>query len=71
MTTIQISGKLQGKLKEMKISEKESYEDIIWNVMEDSMEISEETKRDIETSRKQAKEGKLYTLDQVRKEAGI
>ncbi|MBI3190545.1 hypothetical protein HYZ41_02475 [archaeon] len=71
MTTIQISKKLQSNLKDMKLHEKESYEDIIWNLVEDSMELSEETKKEIEISRKQIKDGKVYSLEEVEKEAGL
>ena len=70
-TTIQISKELLGKLQKMKMHRKESYEDIIWDLLEDRMELSEETKRDIEESRKQIREGKYKTLEQVKKELGI
>ena len=70
-TTIQISKELLGKLQKMKMHNKESYEDIIWDLLEDRMELSEETKRDIEESRKEIREGKYKTLEQVKKELGI
>ncbi|MBS3097325.1 hypothetical protein J4209_00855 [Candidatus Woesearchaeota archaeon] len=67
-TTIQISEKLQNKLKEKKLFDKESYEEIIWDLIEDSMELSEETKKDIAKSREDIKKGRVYTLEQVKKE---
>jgi len=67
-TTIQISEKLQNKLKEKKLFDKESYEEIIWGLIEDSMELSEETKKDIAKSREDIKKGRVYTLEQVKKE---
>ena len=35
------------------------------------MELSEETKRDIAEAREDIKKGRVYTLDQVKKEAGL
>lgn len=67
-TTIQISKMLQEKLEARKISERESYEEIIRDLLEDTMELSEETKRDIEEARKQIKTGKFKTFAQVKKE---
>ena len=70
-TTIQISKELLETLKKRKKYKKESYEDIIWDLLEDTMELSEETKRDIEEARKEFREGKTKTLAQVKKELGI
>jgi hypothetical protein len=70
-TTIQISKDLLEKLKKRKMSEKESYEDIIWDLLEDTMELSEETKKDIEESRKQFKEGKTISLEDIKKKHGL
>ena len=70
-TTIQISGDLLETLRKRKFSEKESYENIIWDLLEDTMELSEETKRDIVKSRKEIKEGKVKTLEQVKKELNL
>ncbi len=73
-TTIQISKDLLEKLQKMKMHNKESYEDIIWDLIEDRMELSEETKRSLIEYEKNLKEGKLRsfkTFDQVKKELGI
>jgi|TARA_B100002003_G_C14150107_1_gene553101 predicted transcriptional regulator len=67
-TTIQISGELQSKLSQKKMFDKETYEEVIWDLLEDSMELAEETKRSIEISKKEIKEGKTVTLEQVKKE---
>ena len=66
-TTIQISNELLERLKQKKIYDKESYEEIIWDLMEDSMELSKETKRDIEQSRREIAEGKTVTLEEIKK----
>jgi hypothetical protein len=70
-TTIQVSEELLQELKNRKLYEKESYEEVIWNLIEDTMELNEETKRDIEISRKEFKEGKKTTLEQLKKELGF
>jgi len=70
-TTIQISEKLQETLSQRKMYDRESYEEVIWDLLEDTMELSEETKKHIEQSRKEIKEGKVHTLSQVKKELDI
>lgn len=70
-TTIQISKNLLEKLKLMKLHEKESYESIIWDLIEDRLEFSEETKKDIEQSEKEIKEGKVHKWEDVKKDLNI
>jgi predicted CopG family antitoxin len=70
-TTIQISEDLLERLKMMKISDKESYENIIWDLVEDSMEISEETKKNIAIAEKELKKGKVHRWEDVKKELNI
>ncbi|MEK6827444.1 MAG: hypothetical protein AABX99_03100 [Nanoarchaeota archaeon] len=70
-TTIQISSNLLNRLKLMKIHEKESYENIIWDLIEDSMELSEETKKNITISEKQIKEGKTISLEELKRKKGF
>ncbi|MEK6876549.1 MAG: hypothetical protein AABX63_04000 [Nanoarchaeota archaeon] len=70
-TTIQVSNKLVEELKNRKMYDKESYEEVIWDLIEDTMELSEETKRHIEQARKDIKEGRIYTHEQIKKELGI
>jgi predicted CopG family antitoxin len=66
-TTIQISSELLKELKSMKRHDKESYEDIIWDLIEDRMELSEETKRHIKESEKQIAEGRTISLEELKK----
>lgn len=70
-TTIQISGELQGILKSRKLYEKESYEEIIWDLLEDTMELSEETKKDIIKAEEDIKAGRTISLEEIRKRLGI
>ena len=57
-TTIQVSEKLQKELAKRKIFEKETYEEVIWDLMEDSQELYEETKMEIAQARQEIREGK-------------
>lgn len=70
-TTIQISQELLSTLKERKLYKKESYEEVIWDALEDSMELSNETKKRIKLAEADIKAGRIYTLDEVKKELGI
>ena len=67
-TTIQISRELQKMLEERKLVANESYEEVIVDLLEDTMEISEETKRDIAQARADVKAGRVKTLKQVKRE---
>mgnify|MGYP003979812413 CR=1 FL=1 len=70
-TTIQISEDLQEELAKRKLFDRETYEEVIWDLIEDTMELSEETKRDIEKAQKDIKEGRVYSHEQVKKELGL
>ena len=70
-TTIQISRELLETLRKRKMNEKESYERVIWDLIEDNSEISEETKKEIAMAREQYKRGEFKTLEQVKKELKI
>jgi predicted transcriptional regulator len=70
-TTIQVSEELVKELKGMKIYDKESYEEVIWDLIEDTKELSEGTKRDIEEARKDFAEGRVYTHEEVKRELGL
>jgi hypothetical protein len=70
-TTIQVSNELMDKLRNRKLYEKESYEEIIWDLLEDDMELTEETKKQIEQSRAEIKQGKTISLDEIKKKLRI
>jgi hypothetical protein len=70
-TSIQISKKLQQELLKRKFFDKETYEDIIWDIIEDTAELNEQTKKDIAEARAQIKAGKVHTLAKVKKELGL
>lgn len=71
VTTIQISENLQEALRKRKLYDNERYEDVIWDLLEDSRELSEETKKHIARAGKEMKEDKGKTIAQVRKELGL
>lgn len=71
VTTIQISEKLKKELARKKLSSRETYENIIWDLLEDTIEIKEMTKKELEESRKEIKAGKISTLSQIKKELYI
>ena len=70
-TTIQISRELLEKLKQMKIHEKESYENVIWDLIEDKMEFSRETKANIDKSEREIREGKTVSFEAIKKKLKI
>jgi predicted transcriptional regulator len=70
-TTIQVSRELVDVLNKRKLNQRESYENIIWDLLEDTMELSEETKKEIAIGRKEIKEGKFVSLEQIKKKYGI
>ena len=68
VTTIQVSKDLLEKLQIMKTYSKESYEDLIWDLIEDRMELSDETKKSFEQSQREIAEGKTTSWENVKKE---
>ena len=70
-TTIQISSDLQKELNKMKLFSRETYEEVIWNIIEDTKELSEQTKKDIALSRKEISEGKFITLSDLKKKYNL
>jgi len=67
-TTIQISPVLQTELNKRKLMDRETYEEVIWDLIEDTMEINEATKKELAEARAEIKAGKFHTLEQIKKE---
>ena len=67
-TTIQISNALKKELLKRKLFIKETYEEVIWDLIEDNQELSEQTKKEIAQSRLEYKAGKIHTLEKIKKE---
>lgn len=70
-TTIQVSTELRETLQNKKLWPKESYEKIIWDLIEDTSELSEETKRELAEAREEIRQGKCKPLSKVKKELGL
>jgi predicted kinase len=70
-TTIQISEPLQKQLQKRKLSDRETYEEVIWDILEDTQELNDETKRELAQARAEIKAGKYKTISAVKKELGI
>jgi len=70
-TSIQINEELKMELSKKKLSERETYESVIWSLLEDTMELNEQTKKELEESRKEIRGGKTITLTQLKKELNI
>jgi len=70
-TSIQISKELQKELIKRKLTDKETYEEVIWDLIENTQELNEQTKREIAGARAEIKKGKFHTLAEVKKEIGL
>ncbi len=63
--TIQISDELKAALKARKTYSKESYEDVIWDLIEDQLTLKDEVINNIKEGRKEYREGKYYTAEEI------
>ena len=73
-TTIQIKKDLKDRLNSLRLYPNESYDSVIRRISElaiDDEPLSKETIERIEASLKDIKEGKVYTIDEVKKRIGI
>ena len=71
VTTIQISNNLQEELSKRKLFDRETYEEVIWNLMEDTMELNEQSKKEIEQARAEIRNKKHVKIDEAKKRLGI
>mgnify|MGYP006995563084 CR=1 FL=1 len=69
-TTIRITNDLHKALGSLKASN-ESFEDLIWDLVEPYLELSPQTKKNIAKSLEEYEKGEFYTLDEVEKEFGF
>lgn len=70
-TTIQVSKALVETLREKKLFDKESYEEVIWDLLEDTQELSDETKRHLREAEEDVKKGRVRTHADIKKELGL
>ena len=71
VTSIQISEDLREELQKRKLAETETYEEVIWDLLEDSRELSDETKKSVARARAEVKEGKTSPLADVKRALGL
>ena len=76
-TTIKVREETKMQLDKFRQYENESYDEVIRKVIfiartsEDDLPLSRQTIKDIEKARKQIKEGKYYSLEEVKDRLGL
>jgi len=73
-TTIQISNELRDLLVARKLHSRETFEEVIFDLIEDTMELSEETKRNISEIEKDIKKNgykNFVSFEKIKKEIGL
>ncbi len=68
VTTIQIKEDVKSILTQMKLFERETYNDVLERLIEDVQELNKETKKEIESAIKEIKSGKYITHEELAKE---
>lgn len=58
-------------LSKRRLFQKETYEEVIWDLIEDSMELSKQTLDNIKETEDDIKEGKIYSHEQIKKELDL
>jgi len=75
VTTIQILEPTKEKLESLKHTKRETYDEVIRELIElaeeDNLELSEETKRDLKIAREEIKKGKFLTTKELIRKLGI
>ncbi len=70
-TTIQIKEGIKSTLNQMKLFERETYNDVLERLIEDVQELDEKTKKEIESAIKEIKNGRYVTHEKLAKEMGF
>ena len=70
-STIKISNQMKSFLDARKVVESESYEDVLWDLIEDTLELSEKTKKDIREAEREVNKGKTISHEEIMKEYGF
>lgn len=71
VTTIQIKEDIKSTLTQMKLFERETYNDVLERLIEDVHELNDETKKEIESAIKEIKSGKYITHEKLAEEMGF
>ena len=67
-TTIQISNSVKGALDNLKLLERETYNEVIENMLEDNLDLNEKTLKEIK-ARKNSKD--WVSIEEVEKHLGL
>ena len=67
-TTIKVSRDVKEILENMKISPSESYEDVIWDLIEDHLELNPEFRKSLELAEREIEEGKTVSMAELLEE---
>ena len=70
-TTIRITKKLKKDLDNLKMSERDTYNQVIENLIEDMYELSDQAKKDLAEALEDVKNGRTVTHEQLKKELGL
>ena len=70
-TTIQIDEEIRDRLASMKLSDRESYNDVLERLLEDLEELDTATVKRLKAAEKEFREGKVKTHKQVKEELGF
>ena len=70
-TTIQISNEVKVFLDRMKIFERETYNEILMNMIEDNMRVNEKTRKELDEARREIKKGNFVSHEEVKKRFGL
>ncbi len=69
-TSIRITNNLHKALRSLK-APNESFEDLIWDLIEPYLELSSQTKKDIKESLEEYKRGEVFSLKEVKEELNL
>jgi len=70
-TSIQIKKKTKKILDSLKISKRETYNDVIDNLIEDSLNLNEETLEDIQKAMEEYEQGQFISLKEAKQQLGL
>ena len=71
VTTIQIKEDIKSILTQMKLFERETYNDVLERLIEDVHELNDETKKEIESAINEINSGKYITHEKLAEEMGF
>lgn len=71
ITTIQVTVDVKTKLEELKLSDRDTFNDVIEDLIEDTMELSKETKKELLEAMAQVERGEFITHEELGNELGF